>query len=245
MEGLWPILILWALAALLGGKKKRPAPPPGPESPLEEERAEFGNELQRALAELKNAEAEAKRRAAAITATASPRTTSETRAAEYLEGRKARGRQAIGPGQRLEVFTPKDKSRERSVRRPVRPIESADDSMSSEIEPVVISLEGVTDYDLEAEAIVERRRKAAEQREHGSDALTSAQVSRRGERLAAPIGGAKQHAGFHARLDALPAPAVVDSSTRHPLARFGDGSVRSAIILAEILGRPVGEKTGE
>lgn len=245
MESLWPILVLWILAAIFGGRKKRPPAEPQPTAP----RAEgdgllggFGSELNRALEQLKNAERVARERQAG-TAPA-PRlstgsTVREARAKEYLAERKARSATTTaGTGKRGAVFTPQVRS-ERLVQRPVRPLDDDDaDKTSEDLDHAVVSLEG-RDYDDEAEKVIAERRKSAARRDASSETLSAAQTARRADRVEVAIGGRAEHAAWHAQ--SAPAASAAAPARRGPLARFADGSTRSAIILAEIFGRPRGE----
>jgi hypothetical protein len=242
MEGLWPILILWAVVALLGGRKKRP-PAGGAQEDRPQDADEQG-ELLRALQELKRAEegAAARNRPGTGAQARSQRSTGEAGARDYLSQRKHTVTQRGGtvqPAKRLDVFTPTARS-DRVVRRPVREL-PPDDDRSSEVEPVVVTIEGTTDYDLGAERVVEERILAAELRGHDSQQLSKAQVTRRSERPAVAIGGAQQHADWHHRIDQAALTAATPALKRPgALARYADGSMRSAIILAEILGKPRG-----
>jgi hypothetical protein len=246
MEGLWWIVALWVIAALFGGRRRRPASPPAETG---ESGSGLSNEFLRALEELKRAEQEAERR---LTGTAPQQreaptsvaaASTEREAKYYLEQRKQAARRKVQPGQRLEVFVPRgEPARGRPPRRSARPLETAADTRSSEIEPVVVPLES-RDYDEEAQRIVAERRRAAEREGVSIEGLSEAQLARRGERPAVAIGGAAEHAEWHERLEATGrAPARAGRAERNPLARFADGSLRSAVVLSEILGPPLGER---
>jgi hypothetical protein len=111
----------------------------------------------------------------------------------------------------------------------------------------VVSLE-VTDYDLEAERIVAERQRAAERRvrvEASVEELSAAQAARRKVgREGTPIGGAAEHAQWHERIAAAapPAAALRPKAARDRLSRYADGSLKGALVLSEVLGRPVGER---
>lgn len=210
MEGIWPLVILWVLALLLGGsKKKRPA---------DKETAETQD------LDLMKAEFERLRQV-------------EQAARRKIE-RRGRG---SGAGDR-------DKKPERKVYHP-KPVEGRGTSRKQpryQIEiggdPTVATLEG-RDYDEDAERVVAARRQVAERRSVSSEALTEAQAARRAGRVEVEPDAEKRHVEFHGRMAASAAPAPATAVRRSsPLARFADGSLRSAIVLATILNRPVGER---
>ncbi len=254
MEGLWPIIILWVLAALFSGKKKKPqAPGASATGGAPGARQDLSTDLASALEQLKQAELkvvrqqesrpqqEARERAAPDR-DARERAAKE-RAQAYLEQqrRKAAGRPASG--KRGQVFLPGGQAgghADRVVRRPVRALEDDDADKSSELEPAVVTLEG-RDYDEEAERIVAERRKAAERHSVSREALSEGQMARRAERPAVAIGGQDEHAAWHQRAEIGKAPAAAPKAVS-PLARYADGSLRSAMILSEVLGKPLAER---
>ncbi len=248
MEGLWPLIILWVLAMLIGGRKKRPpagTPAPGGEAPGPQG---LSGDLLSALQQLKRAEQEARQRAMPGSAPPPPPpapvaepSARSARATAYLEERKRKGGTTIKRGQRLDVFTPGPARPDRAVRRPVRPLEDDDADKSSEFEPVVETLEG-RDYDDEAQRIIDERRKVAERHAVSSEDLSEAQLARRGERADVAIGGRAEHKEWHDRVAGTTAPQpgrAGEAKPRGRLARFADGSARSAIVLSTILGRPL------
>ena len=241
--GIWPVLIFWAVFALIGraaaaNKKKGLAPRPANAPQAGERAPQTGllGELRRAMEELKRAELEQR-------AQADQRTQIEVfqqppgedderkrqRARQFLEKKKAEALQKRAAKQALPV------------RRKAAPLpDSADMSSEASVAP----LEG-RDYDDEAEAIISKRRAAAER--HGRDEssleeLTELQRSRRAGRPDEAIGTQAEHDAWHTQLGSEAPPAR--RAGKGPLARFADGSLRSAVILGEILGRPKGERTG-
>ncbi len=248
MEGLWPLIILWVLAMLIGGRKKRPpagTPAPGGEAPGPQG---LSGDLLSALQQLKRAEQEARERAmpgsAPPPAPVAEPSARAARAKAYLEERKRKGGATIKRGQRLDVFTPGPARADRAVRRPVRSLEDDDADKSSEFEPVVETLEG-RDYDDEVQRIIDERRKVAERHAVSREELSEAQLARRGQRSDVAIGGRAEHKEWHDRIASTAAPqpgSAGEAKPRGRLARFADGSARSAVILAEILGEPLGSR---
>jgi hypothetical protein len=254
MEGLWPILILWVVFALLGGarKKRPPQRTPGVGSSPEEARLAGGSmmdQMRRAMEELKRAQEEAKRRSEAGASAGGQ----QELAREWLEQREAKRKPERRPEpprrrtaavQKVErkVFLPKPQ--ERVVRRPVRPLEDDDADKSSE-DATVVSLEG-GDYDEEAERLVAERRKAFDRggrTEASAEQLTAAQLQRRASRPAIALGGAAEHKAWHDQIVAMPAAGpAAPAKRRPPLTRLADGTVRGAVVLSEILGKPLGER---
>lgn len=244
MDAFWPIVILWVVLTVLGSRKKKPrsqAPvPPRPRTEPATGRGQGGflEEMKRALEEMQRAaEEEERRRRAAAGGVAAEEATAEA----WLETRREETRATLPPTARQRSQAP---ARRKPVQRPQRPLEDDDFDKSSE-DPTVTSLEGA-DYDAEAEAIVRERAKAADRgvrEETGASAMSSAQLARRGSRQVVALGGGAQHDAWHKAIAATPAPAVAtETRKRNPLARWADGSMRSAFVLAEILGRPPGAR---
>jgi hypothetical protein len=157
-------------------------------------------------------------------------------AARYLETMKRKQTQGRRPSQ-AAVFLPGE-GRRKPVVRPQRPLEDDDAEKSSE-DASVMSLEG-TDYDLEAEQIAAARWKAADRgaRSEGSaEVLRAAQAARRAGRTPVPLGTAAEHAAWYQEIGAAPPPKPAQPR-RGRLARWADGSVKGAVVLGEILGRP-------
>ena len=244
--GIWPLLIFWAVFALIGraaaaNKKKamesrlRDAPGGEPGTPERAPQGGLLGELKRAMEELKRAELEQRGQVEQRTQVEvfeqpadQDAIRKRERARQFLEKKKAEALQKRAARQALPV-----------KRKAVPLPDSAD--MSSE--ESVVPLE-VRDYDNEAEAIVSKRRAAAER--HGRDEssleeLTELQQSRRAARQDEAIGTQAEHDAWHAQLGSDAPPAR--RAGRGPLARFADGSLRSALILGEILGQPKGERS--
>lgn len=236
MENLWPILILWVAAAIFSAaRKKRPQPPRAAAAPGEPQPSLFGD-LNRALEQLKRAEEEARRKQQGE----SPRLLQDdaAHAKSYLEQRKlaAQGRKTP----ERKVFLPKEKpARASRITRAPMPLADDDADKSSETEAVE-----VLDYDAEAEAVARMRLRAADQgtrRDVSLEGMSEKQAARRGARRAVAIGGVAEHAQWHERqvADAQTLGTSAQPARRGVLARFADGSLRGAIVLGEILGRPV------
>jgi hypothetical protein len=234
MEGLWPLVILWVLFSIFSGaKKRRPqAPPSGPAPTPGPERAGGGDllgELRRAMEELKRAEAETQQK-------------QEQRPAMRSQQPKRATRPGTARGQ---VFLPPQAPRSRQpVRRPVRALEDDDADKTSESD-----IAEVRDYDSEAEQVVAERRKVADAHSAESAVVSledaGYELARKRSSVpeGTPIGGATQHAGWHERT-AIGAPAkpVLPTARRNPLARFAGGTARGAVVLAEILGKPLSSR---
>lgn len=132
-----------------------------------------------------------------------------------------------------------------------------DDADKSSEDELVASLEGV-DYDEQAEQLVGARRRGADRevrRDVSVEELSAEQVTRRAARVDEAIGGRAEHEEWHERVQArdvqprpgqvpgAPAPArPVGAARASLLARFATGSVRDAVVLSEILGRPRGAR---
>lgn len=237
MENLWPILILWVAAAIFSAaRKKRPQPPRAETAPGEPQPSLFGD-LNRALEQLKRAEEEARRKQQGE----SPRLLQDdaAHAKAYLEQRKQATQGRKKPERK--VFLPKEKpARASRITRAPMPLADDDADKSSETEAVE-----VLDYDAEAEAVARVRLRPADQRTRRDvsvEEMSEEQVARRtADRGGAAIGGATEHREWHQRqvADAQTLRASVPAPRRGVLARFADGSLRGAIVLGEILGRPV------
>ncbi len=232
MEGIWPLVVIWVLFALFGSKKKKPTAQAGPPVRRDVSDEAVSDRFARALAELKQAEAEAQ---GAPSAEAR-----EDQAKRYLaeQRRKVQTRSARAPAPEAKPAP----SSGRGVKRPVRPLEPAESEMSSE----VMTAEGVADYDEEAAAVAAARIQAAARRQvrrdESLDELSDEQRQRRSERPAIAIGGRAEHEAWHGELRDLPPPAAVARAARPDLRRWADGSLRGAVVLSELLGRPVAER---
>ena len=76
--------------------------------------------------------------------------------------------------------------------------------------------------------------------DESSEELSKVQVARRASRQDIAIGGAAEHAAWHGEIGA--GKTVETVKTVGLLAKYADGSGRSAIILGEILRPPVGQR---
>ncbi len=235
MENLWPILILWVAAAIFSAaRKKRPQPPRAEAAPGEPQPSLFGD-LNRALEQLKRAEEEARRKQQGE----SPRLLQDdaAHAKAYLEQRKQAAQGRKQPERK--VFLPKEKpARASRITRAPMPLADDDADKSSETEAVE-----VLDYDAEAEAVARLRLRPADQgtqRDVSVEGMSEKQAARRSARPAVAIGGVAEHAQWHERqvVDAQTLRTSVPAPRRGVLARFADGSLRGAIVLGEVLGRP-------
>jgi hypothetical protein len=236
MENLWPILILWVAAAIFSAaRKKRPQPPRAEAAPDEPQPSLLGG-LSQALEQLKRAEEEARRKQQGE----SPRLLQDdaAHAKAYLEQRKQAARGRKKPERK--VFLPKEKpARPSRITRAPMPLADDDADKSSETEAVE-----VLDYDAEAEAVARVRLRPADQgtqRDVSVEGMSEQQAARRSARPAVAIGGVAEHAQWHERqvVDAQTLRTSVPAPRRGVLARFADGSLRGAIVLGEVLGRPV------
>lgn len=235
MENLWPILILWVAAAIFSAaRKKRPQPPRAEAAPGEPQPSLFGD-LNRALEQLKRAEEEARRKQQGE----SPRLLQDDAAdaKAYLEQRKQAAQGRKQPERK--VFLPKEKpARASRITRAPMPLADDDADKSSETEAVE-----VLDYDAEAEAVARLRLRPADQgtqRDVSVEGMSEKQAARRSARPPVAIGGVAEHAQWHERqvVDAQTLRTSVPAPRRGVLARFADGSLRGAIVLGEVLGRP-------
>jgi hypothetical protein len=236
MDAIWPIVILWVVLTVLGARKKKArtqAPvPPRPAAgggPAPSGQGGFLEEMRRSLEEMQRAAAEQGRGKGAA-----PSAPATLPAETWLESRRQLG----GAGQ-SRLTTP---MRRKPVVRPTRPLDDDDAEKTSE-DATAASLE-VTDYDAELEQLVAKRAKDADRggRAEGSaEGMSVAQAARRGGREPVPIGTVKEHAAWHQQIGA-PAAAAAGARGRGPLGRWADGSLRGALILSEVLGRPVGER---
>lgn len=241
---IWPLVILWVVAMLLGGKKKKPAPRssgaagegPAPQGLL--------GQLNQALQELKRAEQEAVAKRLGVDParlqSAAPKPAPKPAgAAAYRLGTRGEGAKAV----KRQVYNPKGAAGAKPARVAPRPVEYDPDQSFED--PTVISLERL-DYDEDAEKLVQSRIAAAERRDASREdtsveALSAEQIARRADRAPAEaIGGKAQHEAWHLKRDAMIAPAPAAKPRARGLARFGGGRVRDAIVLSEILGGPKG-----
>lgn len=227
----WPIVVVWILAVLLGRRKQPARPPASSEKPAIEPPSAVMGELSRALQELKQAEDLARKKESAR-----PGQGGGSKAQAYLEHRK---QQARG-----KVFLPQGKpARPGRAKHPSLAFEDDDADKSSEATDVE-----VRDYDEEADRIVQARRKLADRGERAQvslEELSPQQAARRGAvQEGRAIGGAAEHAEWHARQppEAQAREGTGEAPRRGRLARFADGSMRGALVLSEILGRPMGER---
>jgi hypothetical protein len=256
VEGLWPIIIFAVIAMLFGGgSKKRPRQTTGVIAGEREESAESGlmGELSRALQELKKAEREALERRAGVGGDDEPAPLQLTKRPS-IQVRpatpKLRDQGATSGGTRggelvkRKVHLPKPKPAGTPV-RPKRPAFAEDPDQAFE-DPTVISIEG-KDYDDEAERIIAKRRAAAERgarEETSNEELSAQQAARRGDREPAQaIGGKAEHEDWHQRMMAASQqPAAAPVPRRNPLGRFATGRARDAVVLGEILGKPLSQR---
>lgn len=251
--GIWPLIVMAVVAMLLSGKKKPQRSGPAAPAGGGESGGGLMSELSRALEELKRAEQEALRGREAPRQLSPGETSPQAPRQPAQQQRRAvaksitRGQAAPGGGAKggdlikRQVYLPKGKPLPRRTERPVEtdPDEAFED-------PTIISLEGL-DYDDDAARLVDARIRAAALRDVSREdtsleEMSAAQLSRRADRAPAEaIGGKAEHAAWHARRDAVTtAPAPQPAASR--LSRFGGGRMRDAIILSEILGRPVGDR---
>lgn len=246
--------VIWSLISAAAKKKPRPPGELLPPGQGQQRAGGLMGELGRALEELKRAEAEARGLQLPASEQLPPRvpeTMPEQKARAYLAEQKARGevrtagaRHTDAQVVKRQVFVPKPRQAPKrpSVRVPV------EDDMSSE-DPSVTSMEG-RDYDNEAEKIILARRQRADRgvrRDSSSEELSALQIARRADRTPRAIGGKVQHEDWHQRRDAaLTAEAAelraASAKGANPLARYATGRVRDAIVLSEILGKPVSER---
>jgi hypothetical protein len=190
VDGMWPIIFLAIVFALFGRRKAptRTRAMTATNAPVPA-KGSFLGELQRALEEMKRAEAEARRRA---------------------------------------------------VARPVRQL--PDDTGATDD----TAAEDATDYDEEAVRVVAERQRDAERlalAEASAEELTVEQLVQRPTRAIVPALAAPPVAristGPGQEIGSMPAPAA---PRRRVLGRFADGSPRGAMVIAELLGRPMGER---
>jgi hypothetical protein len=232
----WVFIVAWVLLASLSPKKKRPPVAGGqPEPPVDGELGELG----RALRQLAQAEEQALKKQQA------PEPSGEAPVAEAR--RPAPQRRPPPPSSRKtvkrEVFYPKPQRAPR--KKPIVAALEDDDADKSSEDPLVVSMEG-QDYDSEAERIIAARHRAAERevREDRSvEALSAEQAARRtAGPEGRPIGGAAEHAEWHKRLAAEAVPRDAAAARPGRLSRFATGRLKDAVILREVLGRPVGQR---
>lgn len=235
--------MVFALIANAAKKKRTPprslsdATPGGGGSPRGPASGGMLDELRRAMEELKRAELQQVAREQGQAPAESRSEQQAAAATRWLaeQKRRAASRPPMGSGQPMVALPSRQ-----PVRRPVRPLEDDDADKSSEDEP----LAAPTDYDEEAERIIAAREKAAVRvvrEEASSEELSTLQKARREARTAAPIGGTAEHAAWHQEIG-----GQGDRGTEKPrtgrLGRYADGSVRGALVLSEILGRPKGDR---
>lgn len=256
MEGLWPIIIFAVIAMLFGGGKKRPRQTTGVVASEREASAQTGlmGELNRALQELKQAEREALERREGggdddegplfMQLPKRPSITVRPPApkAPREQGASSGGTRG-GELVRRKVHLPKPKPAGAPA-RPKRPAFAEDPDQAFE-DPTVISIEG-KDYDHEAERIVAQRRAAAERgarEETSNEGMSAQQAARRGDRAPAQaIGGKAEHEEWHQRMAAAGQQPAEAARRRSPLGRFATGRARDAVVLSEILGKPLSER---
>lgn len=231
MEGIWPLIVIWVLFSIFGSRKKKP--PQQEDAPPGERPASLPDQFRLALEELKRAEQDAIRRqqASAPPAPAAPPPMVRRSSATKQFTPRSFQPKSAGPARGRFV-----------QRQPLAPM--ADDAeMSSED---VFTPEGQADYDEEAEKVIAERRKAADRlstRRPGSiEELTPEQLARRGSRPDTAIGGRQEHDAWHEALQASGKPESRTAARRSPLARYADGTMKSAIIITEILGTPKGQQ---
>ncbi|MDP3773290.1 MAG: hypothetical protein Q8Q85_03400 [Gemmatimonadales bacterium] len=243
----WPILILWVVAVLFGKKKRPAARSTGASLESTESVRESGapmGQLARALAELKAAEQVATRPPQRPRPAAE--SDEEVRARAYPDARKAAANRLMKQQPTREVFYPKKPARPSVTRRPVLEFEDDDADKTSEDETVV-SLEGAG-YDDQAAAIIEARRRWADREvapEVSNEELSSEQTARRAVvEEGAAIGGRVEHQAWHEKVAAAEARVERRVTAAKPgkLARFATGRPGDAVVLSEILGRPVGDR---
>ena len=220
----WPVVLLWlgavVIAQVLKAKRKptgsRPASGAAPPA---EARADMGDALQRAMEKLKQAEREARQAPTPPTpARIAPR---DRPAQAYLERQKSIAASRLRQEAREVSRRAASAAYGRRGGLPVARATPLEDhgGLSQETEPEVV------DYDDDAASLEEGRVRAIEASERGGDEGASV-VPR-----IAPAGAAER-----ARSARPP-----DRPTA-PLGRFGDGSLRGAMILSEILGRPLSDR---
>ena len=232
-----PLLFLAAFFLLSNVVKKKqrgtPRRPSAGGTSESEPRAGFMTELRRAMEELQQVQQQQTPQAPQTPSWQTPqtpqlpRTPQEKIAAEWLAKQKAR--KALVPQGRARPL------------RQVVPLEDDDADKSSEN---VVSLEG-RDYDDDIERVVAARREAAEHRvvrtDESSEGLSALQQARRASRQDLAIGGAAEHSAWHDEIG----KTVETGKAVKPvsgLGKYADGTARSAVILSELLGPPVGQR---
>ncbi len=242
--GFWPIVVFAIIAMLLGGGKKKTGRTTAP--PVDGEQGGGGlmSELSKALEELKRAEREAARGEDATTApTAPPPAPTVRRTSVRIQGGVARELKG-GELVRRQVFMPKPKPSRPAGGRFVRATQPDPDQAFED--PTVVSLEQ-RDYDDEAEKVVTAREafaaRRAARREESVEEMSAAQKARRADRAPAQaIGGRAEHAAWHEREEAATAGAAVATPAAGRLGRFVRGRMKDAVVLSEILGKPVSQR---
>jgi len=236
--GLWPVLIFWAVFVLFARNTKRRTPPRPPASGGGAPSAQPGllGELKKAMEELQAVErAERQRTAAGRQATAdlAELRRTEQQLSAHTPKRPLTRQQA--KSYVSQAFSP----RGRGVKRGGLVFPDDDADKTSEAGPL-----STEDYDEEAEQVIQARLKAADRGIRGDQSimgLSKAQLSRRASREAVAIGGRAEHAEWHDAIGSA-APVAPKSTTLSALDRLAKGGARGAVILGELLGRPVGER---
>lgn len=235
MEGIWPLIVIWVLFAIFGSKKKRP--PAGAQQSMEAPGApprSLPDQFRAALEELKRAEQEALRQQQA--------------GQQQLPLPPAPKAAPPAARRQSKAFTPRTFSPKpvqgAYVRRPQLELEDDDADKSSED---TFTPEGVADYDDEAEKIIAARRQVAERHDTGRadtslEGLSAGQLARRGSRPDVAIGGRQEHDAWHDAIRDTEIRRDRPAGKRSPLAKYADGTMRSALILSEILGKPKGHE---
>jgi len=224
--GIWPILFFWLFIVLVGRaarKKKAGKGEAGTGTGAAPQQTGLLAELKRAMEELKAAEA-AQRGAVSG---APPEATQQERRARLEQQKQLAALKRAQRGGR-DV--------------PARLTLPDAEEMSSEF--VEAGSNDARDYDDEAEQIVKARHAAAERggrEEFVERGFSEEQRLRRASRSDEAIGSRAEHGAWHDAIGATPPPAA-PVAVKGPLARFGDGSKKSAVVLSEILGRPVGDR---
>jgi hypothetical protein len=242
MEGIWPLVIIWVLFSIFGSRKKRGQGPaagsqgemPGgfePRTPDSRPQS-LPDQFRAALEELKRAEQEAMR------GRQQPSLPTEPPARAAAPTMAERQAKKFAP----RTFAPRPAQGKFVRRQASLPVAEADESSED-----VTTVEGLADYDEEAEAIIQKRRAAADRlstRRPGSiEEMTPEQAARRSSRPDLAIGSRQEHDEWHVQMQATEIGVDrAEKKRRNPLAKYADGTMKSVIILNEILGRPKAEQ---